>query len=85
MLLRSLRLQLVMFYVATATKGLRRSEMNVGDRQRFTCNVFVFVLILLISCWAVAMSLVAEETNAVVTLCVAEITYYPVFRCDCHC
>ena len=35
--------------------------------------MFLF-LILLISCRAVAASLMAEETNAGVTVCVAEIT-----------
>ena len=35
--------------------------------------MFLF-LILLISCWAVAASLVAEETNAGMTVLVSEIT-----------
>ena len=41
-----------------------------------------FFLILLISGWAVAASLVAEETNAGVTVFVAEITSMCCHVCD---
>ena len=44
-------------------------------------NVFCLFLILLISCSDVAASIVAEETNAGLTVFVAEITSSSVFRC----
>ena len=43
-------------------------------------NVFCLFLILLISCWDVAASIVAEEIHAGVTVFVAEITSSSVFR-----
>ena len=50
-------------------RGLCRSEMTMGDTSECHC-----VFILLISCWAVVASHVAEETNAGVTVFTAEIT-----------
>ena len=38
-------------------------------------SVFVFVLILLICCWVVAASLMAEKTNVGVAVFVADNTY----------
>ena len=45
-------------------------------------NVFVLFLMSLISCWAVAASLVAEETNAGMTVFIADITSMCGLRSD---
>ena len=62
------------FYLVRFFPITQRPPSDRDDHGRNILMVFFLFLVLLMSCWDVAALLVAEQTNAGVAVCVADIT-----------